>query len=71
MIKLCAHNILTKDRVHLMKTDKLQEIEFIKELKRLFKSVKDEENLCHKFTESFYSKKNDKEKKSKKSKAKK
>mmetsp|Transcript_24477 Transcript_24477/g.36532 ORF Transcript_24477/g.36532 Transcript_24477/m.36532 type:complete len:90 (+) Transcript_24477:15-284(+) len=46
-----------------MKTNKLQEKEFLQELKLLFKSVKDKEDLCNKFTDTFYSKKNDKEKK--------
>jgi hypothetical protein len=67
MIKACVDKILTIERIRLNR-EVLREEEFIEELKQLFKSVEQDEQSCHKFTDAFYSKKVDKPKKKSKKK---
>ena len=62
MIKMCVNKVLTVERINLKK-EVLKEEDFIQELQELFKPIKQEEELCVKFTDAFYSKKKEKEKK--------
>lgn len=55
--------MLTNERVNLIKNETFNEEEFIEELQAMSKSIKEGEQMYHKFTETFYSKKKDKEKK--------